>query len=175
MSDPTQKLRLRTTSGNAVGAEMQVTDELVIGRGADGEGRLGEDVELSRMHARVGRMSSGGFMIEDLGSTNGTFVNGVQITGSQPLSAGDRIEVGSTTLIVQVSSPAPAAPPPEPTASQEPTVPQEPAAPSEIPVRVALRVEIDLTAREARLSLDEGSDEVKLVNREGRWQIVPEG
>jgi predicted component of type VI protein secretion system len=174
MDAPTPILRLRTTSGNAVGTEMQVTDELVIGRGTEGEGRLADDIELSRMHARVVRTPGGGFMIEDLGSTNGTFVNGLQITRSQPLSDGDEIEVGSTTLVVQVGDPAPEAAPAEPAAPNGPAAPTEPAVPAEVPVRVALRVDIDLAAREARLTLDEGSDEVKLVNRAGHWQIVAE-
>jgi pSer/pThr/pTyr-binding forkhead associated (FHA) protein len=174
MDAPTQILQLRTTSGNSVGTELQVTEELVIGRGAEGEGRLADDIELSRMHARVVREPGGGFMIEDLGSTNGTFVNGLQITGPQPLSDGDTIEVGSTTMVVQVGAPAPGAAPAESTVSHEPADPTEAAPAAEAPVHVALRVDIDLAAREARLTLDEGSDEVKLVNRAGRWQIVHE-
>ena len=39
--------------------------------------------------------------IEDLGSTNGTYVNGLRITGPETLSEGDTIEVGATTLVVR--------------------------------------------------------------------------
>ena len=50
----------------------------MIGRAASGEGRLGDDAELSRRHARVARDADGRLTIEDLGSANGTFVNGVR-------------------------------------------------------------------------------------------------
>ena len=97
-------LRLRVTAGNAQGSEIQVDDEFLIGRQASEEGTLGQDAEISRHHARIAR-SGGAFTIEDLGSTNGTFVNGRRITGAEILSPGDRIQVGATTLVVQVSVP----------------------------------------------------------------------
>ena len=52
--------------------------------------------------------AAGGFTIEDLGSTNGTFMNGRRIDEPELLSVGDRIEVGGTTLVVQVSVSPPA-------------------------------------------------------------------
>jgi pSer/pThr/pTyr-binding forkhead associated (FHA) protein len=171
MSDPPEKLRLRATAGAALGAELEVTDELVIGRAADGEGRLADDQELSREHARITRLPSGGFGIEDLGSTNGTLLNGFRIERTEQLRPGDRIELGGTTLVVQVGA-VPA--PPAPAAEQATGTADVQTADSEPPARVALRVEIDLEAREARVALDEGSDEVRLVNRGGRWEIVPQ-
>jgi predicted component of type VI protein secretion system len=168
MSDSSDKLRLRATAGAALGTELEVTDELMIGRTAEGPGRLADDHELSREHARIARLPSGGFGIEDLGSTNGTLLNGFRVERTEPLRAGDRIELGGTTLVVQVSSP----PPPEATTAA--AAPEPVAAPEQPPARVALRVEIDLEAREARVALDEGSDEVRLVNRDGRWEIVPQ-
>jgi predicted component of type VI protein secretion system len=178
VSDSSDKLRLRATAGAAVGKELEVTDELLIGRAAEGDGKLANDNELSREHARIARLPSGGFGIEDLGSTNGTLLNGSRVERMEPLQAGDRIELGGTTLVVQVSSPSgPAtAPAPEqaPTDTAEAQASPEPAAaPEPPPARVALRVEIDIDAREARVALDEGSDEVRLVNRDGRWEIVP--
>jgi len=95
-------------------------DELLIGRHADGAGRLADDDEISRSHARISLDRSGFCAIEDLGSTNGTFVNGLRITGPQTLSVGDTIEVGGTTLVVR-ELPIPAseralrAVPPQPT------------------------------------------------------------
>lgn len=76
-------------------------DELLIGRHADGAGRLADDEEISRSHARITLDRSGFCAIDDLGSTNGTFVNGLRITGPQTLSVGDTIEVGGTTLVVR--------------------------------------------------------------------------
>jgi pSer/pThr/pTyr-binding forkhead associated (FHA) protein len=174
MSSP-DTLRLHILTGGTVGKELEVTDELVIGRGAEGEGRLEEDTELSRLHARVMRMPSGGFAIEDLGSTNGTLLNGARVEGTRPLQSGDRIELGGTTLVVDIGAPptvaaTPAAPEAPPT--EAPPTEAPPTAP-EAPAQVALRLEMDLAAREARLALDEGSDEVKLVNRNGRWEILP--
>ena len=56
------------------------------------------DKMLSRQHARIVRDSDGAFTVEDLGSRNGTFLNGERLTTVQPLKPGDRITVGGVTL-----------------------------------------------------------------------------
>jgi pSer/pThr/pTyr-binding forkhead associated (FHA) protein len=115
-------LRLEVIAGNAAGGEIEVDDELVIGRHAEGAGRLSEDSEISRHHARLAREVSGDYAIEDLGSSNGTFVNGLRLAAPQLLAEGDSIEVGATTLLVRsiareaAATQAPA-PPPAPTAA----------------------------------------------------------
>jgi pSer/pThr/pTyr-binding forkhead associated (FHA) protein len=122
--------RLEVVAGRAIGMSILLDDELLIGRHADGAGRLADDEEISRSHARVSLDRSGFCAIEDLGSTNGTFVNGLRITGPQTLSVGDTIEVGGTTLVVR-ELPIPAserslkAVPPQPTVSPSvrPSVP----------------------------------------------------
>jgi len=53
--------------------------------------------DVSRRHAEV-RAHGSHFEIEDLSSTNGTFVNGEKIEGTRPLLPGDRIEIGSRTI-----------------------------------------------------------------------------
>jgi predicted component of type VI protein secretion system len=78
-----------------------VSDELLIGRAAEGAGKLADDEEISRSHARITVDSSGFCAIEDLGSTNGTFVNGLRITAPETLSEGDTIEIGESTLVVR--------------------------------------------------------------------------
>lgn len=93
--------RLEVVAGRAIGMSILLDDELLIGRHADGAGRLAGDDEISRSHARISLDRAGFCAIEDLGSTNGTFVNGLRINGPQTLSAGDAIEVGSTTLVVR--------------------------------------------------------------------------
>ncbi|MBE0691055.1 MAG: FHA domain-containing protein [Anaerolineae bacterium] len=62
------------------------------------------DPEASRHHLRLTR-GAGGFTLEDLGSTNGTFVNGQRLTGARPLRQGDMIGLGETvTLAYEAAS-----------------------------------------------------------------------
>jgi sigma-B regulation protein RsbU (phosphoserine phosphatase) len=62
------------------------------------------DKMLSRQHARIVRDGNGGLTIEDLGSRNGTFVNGERLVTVQPLRSGDRITVGAVTIKVESES-----------------------------------------------------------------------
>ncbi|HTO88833.1 MAG TPA: SpoIIE family protein phosphatase [Thermoanaerobaculia bacterium] len=62
------------------------------------------DKMLSRQHARIVRDSNGGLSVEDLGSRNGTFLNGDRLVSIQPLKPGDRITVGGVTLKVESES-----------------------------------------------------------------------
>jgi phosphoserine phosphatase RsbU/P len=62
------------------------------------------DKMLSRQHARIVRDGNGGLTIEDMGSRNGTFVNGEKLTAVLPLKSGDRITVGGVTLKVESES-----------------------------------------------------------------------
>jgi hypothetical protein len=55
--------------------------------------------EISRRHARF-RLGPGGYMLEDLGSTNGTFVNGKRLTSPQLLRSGDIIMLGEAVTVV---------------------------------------------------------------------------
>src|SRR5450755_629447 len=109
------------TAGTAPGLRLTLRDELVIGRGASGEGRLSDDPDLSRRHARVARDASGQLTVEDLGSANGTFVNDERVRGRQVLKVGDSVRVGSTTLRLTDVGRAPAPPiratPPTPRAA----------------------------------------------------------
>jgi pSer/pThr/pTyr-binding forkhead associated (FHA) protein len=101
---------LRVTAGRGAGTEIPLASELVIGRATTGDGKLGDDPELSRRHARIVRRAGDQLTIEDLGSTNGTFVNGRQVTDVQPLTPGDTIKVGTTTLqVLDVAGNAPQA------------------------------------------------------------------
>ncbi len=115
-AQPMARLTLDVVAGNAEGSQIVVTDELLIGRHAPGEGQLGGDIEISRRHAQITRDANGQYVIEDLGSTNGTFVNGGRLTQPHVLQVGDRIEVGDTQLVVGSAVPADAAPP----AAEEP-------------------------------------------------------
>jgi hypothetical protein len=69
---------------------------MVIGRGSECELSV-EDNYVSQQHARLfGR--NGAWFVEDLGSTNGTYVNDQRLAAPAMVQAGDRIRVGQTTL-----------------------------------------------------------------------------
>ncbi len=73
----------------------------VVGRSRDCEIVL-EDTGVSRRHAEF-RPGEGGWTVADLGSTNGVRVNGRDIHGPHRLSAGDRIELGSTEIVFDIA------------------------------------------------------------------------
>jgi hypothetical protein len=68
-----------------------------IGRGGPNEVRLDGDDFASAQHARV-EPRRDGVWIEDVGSTNGTFVNGVRLSKARKLAIGDLVRVGETDL-----------------------------------------------------------------------------
>jgi hypothetical protein len=70
--------------------------EVVIGRSRSCELTLQAD-QASRRHAAV-RFDDDQFLVRDLGSTNGTFVNGEPLSAERVLQAGDRIEIGGTLV-----------------------------------------------------------------------------
>jgi pSer/pThr/pTyr-binding forkhead associated (FHA) protein len=170
---------------------MTVADEeLLIGRQAPGAGKLGNDIEISRRHARVSRESTGDFLIEDLGSTNGTYVNGERIAGAHVLQAGDELEMGDTKLTVEVLeapsdrviAPGGAPPavttfaeiPPDLPASDEPTAEEEPepAAPLLVASSGPISVRVDgLPSGDLELHVDDGGSEARFVRRGGTWSV----
>jgi hypothetical protein len=68
-----------------------------IGRGNPNDVRLDADEYASAQHARV-EPRRDGVWIEDVGSTNGTYVNGVRLSRPRKLSIGDLVRVGETDL-----------------------------------------------------------------------------
>lgn len=83
-------------AGPNVGEMFKLEDKQTVGRGANAEVRL-SDTEISRSHAQL-VLEAGGVFVEDLKSTNGTFVNGEPITYRE-LADGDKIQVGTTTIL----------------------------------------------------------------------------
>jgi uncharacterized membrane protein YdfJ with MMPL/SSD domain len=108
-------LSIRVVAGPATGREIRLGAEpLVLGREEPSVPDLARDHELSRRHARISPFE-GRLLIEDLGSTNGTFVNGGAVAGPTVLGPGDVVWLGNTTLLVQgTAEPPPAVPPVEP-------------------------------------------------------------
>jgi len=74
---------------------LQVRDKLEIGRECDG--LLIDDLQCSRRHCAL-TPRNGAVVVEDLGSTNGTFVNGKVLTSSTELSSGTSVRIGGTTI-----------------------------------------------------------------------------
>ncbi|MBO0729541.1 MAG: FHA domain-containing protein [Acidimicrobiaceae bacterium] len=79
------------------GQRFAVNAETTVGRAPGCAVSLPDDTFVSHIHARVFRRD-GGLWVEDLGSTNGTFVNGAKVTAAVPLQWGDRLQVGKTVL-----------------------------------------------------------------------------
>ncbi|MBL9023998.1 MAG: GGDEF domain-containing protein [Myxococcales bacterium] len=71
--------------------------EVVVGRASNANIRLNDD-GISRRHARI-FLEAGKYLIEDLGSANGTLVNGLRIAMKQVLEDGDKIRLGPTTIL----------------------------------------------------------------------------
>ncbi len=73
-------------------------DTVTLGRDVGNDIAV-NDAEVSRQHTRL-VLQAGGYVVEDLGSTNGTFVNDIRITGPTALSDGDIVGVGETVTLV---------------------------------------------------------------------------
>jgi len=132
-------------------------DQLTIGRDATNEITI-NDAEISRRHARL-TFQGGKYVLEDLGSTNGTFVNGQRLAGPRVLKAGEVVQFGEQIMLVfevttvdagatmvsprasaaVPSAPRPAAPVPPP-AEYVGSVPASPA-----PIAVAPAKKMNLT------------------------------
>lgn len=85
-------------SGPEVGRMCKVeTDQVTLGRSQDNGMRI-NDVGISRRHVRVVREGASIF-IEDMGSANGTFLNGERLARRMQLRDGDKITLGSTTIL----------------------------------------------------------------------------
>jgi pSer/pThr/pTyr-binding forkhead associated (FHA) protein len=79
------------------GQLVAISAELTIGRAAGCTLPLVDDTFASQVHARV-FVSEGRVWVEDLGSTNGTYLNGTRVGPPAPLRPGDRLQVGGTVL-----------------------------------------------------------------------------
>jgi hypothetical protein len=87
------RLLVERAAGHQSGVAYDLMDGATLGRG-DAEIRL-EDPFASSLHARISREGHV-VVIEDLGSTNGTYLNEEPLSGPQPLYDGDRIRIGDS-------------------------------------------------------------------------------
>jgi hypothetical protein len=138
-----EKFRLVMSSGPNPGKVFELNmDSMSIGREATNDIVI-QDAELSRNHARISRRGAT-FLLEDLGSTNGTFVNRQRISSPRMLNPGDDVGFGENVVVsfqgegaaATVAAPGrgqeatrqPAPPPPAP--QYAPPAPQSAAAPA---------------------------------------------
>ena len=82
------------------GAGYAIGNEITLGRAPSCAIGLPDDTFASQLHARV-FVRDGATWLEDLGSTNGTHLNGEKLTAPVQLAIGDRVQVGSTIFEAQ--------------------------------------------------------------------------
>jgi pSer/pThr/pTyr-binding forkhead associated (FHA) protein len=82
------------------GTEFALGSEVTVGRAGGCAVLLADDTFVSQLHARVFRHDRDLF-VEDLGSTNGTFLNGKKVSSPVSVRKGDRIQFGRTTMEVR--------------------------------------------------------------------------
>ena len=83
-------------TGPSAGRRIGLGSEIVLGRSTINDHRAAE------RHATV-RPHDGGFELKDLGSRNGTMVNGTRIEGLTELAYGDVVTLGQTTMVVELA------------------------------------------------------------------------
>jgi predicted component of type VI protein secretion system len=101
--------RMIVRTGPNPGTTYDLTKEVTLmGRDVSNEIILG-DAEISRQHSRLTR-TPGGYVLEDLGSTNGTFVNGERLMAPRVLNPGDLVALGeNVSLTFDTATPEAAA------------------------------------------------------------------
>jgi len=87
---------LRVTAGPQAGLRLPLGEAFLIGRTADAQLVL-EDQYMSTRHAALTRTPKG-YQVEDLGSTNGTYLNDNRLMTPRPMGIGDTLRIGRTTM-----------------------------------------------------------------------------
>ncbi len=90
-------LILEIVEGSQAGRQLPLDSVVDIGREPSLPLHLEEDTQVSRRHARIA-VQGGTVVVEDLGSTNGTFVSGAPLAGEHVLRTGDELRIGETEL-----------------------------------------------------------------------------
>ncbi|HKG62435.1 MAG TPA: FHA domain-containing protein [Solirubrobacteraceae bacterium] len=90
------KLRVQTAAGLRAGSAYPLSDGAVLGRGDQADIQL-QDTFASSQHARLAPHGDV-IVLEDLGSTNGTYLNEEPLRGPQPLHPGDKIRIGDSSF-----------------------------------------------------------------------------
>ena len=93
-SEGSPRLRVANAAGLRAGSAYDLSDGALLGRGDSADIRL-QDTFASTAHARLVPQGEV-IVLEDLGSTNGTYLNGEPLRGPQPLHVGDSIRIGDS-------------------------------------------------------------------------------
>src|SRR4051812_46528594 len=115
--------------GPGAGREFALAGSVVAGRDPSAPIPL-DDPEASRQHASI-TAREGGAVVEDLGSTNGTFVGEERITGPRDIAPGERFRIGTTVIELRGAAVGAGAPPPPPLSTPPPEAAAPPPAPEE--------------------------------------------
>jgi FHA domain len=101
---------LQVVRGRSVSTTLKLTDDVTsLGRHDDCVIRI-KSAQVSRRHCEVYE-AGGQLMVRDLGSSNGTYVNGKRVSGEQSLKHGDEVTIGAVTLrVAKLGQPAPPIP-----------------------------------------------------------------
>jgi DNA-binding CsgD family transcriptional regulator len=94
---------LEPRGGSTPGIVTISKDRVTLGRTAEADVTLTSDTSVSRLHSAIERYP-GGWVIRDLGSTNGTFLNGERLANDRPLKSGDEIRLGSCVFVFHAST-----------------------------------------------------------------------
>ena len=94
-----QPRTLKITQGTQAGLVLPLGEVVRIGRSPDAQLIL-EDDYVSTRHARIYQTPTG-YFVEDLGSTNGTYLNNARITAPTPFTTADTLRIGRTLMIVE--------------------------------------------------------------------------
>jgi pSer/pThr/pTyr-binding forkhead associated (FHA) protein len=90
-------LILEIVEGSDAGRQLPLDSVVDVGRDPSLPLHLDEDTQVSRRHARIA-VQGGQVVVEDLGSTNGTYVNDQPISSPRTLNPGDKVRIGLTVL-----------------------------------------------------------------------------
>ena len=92
---------IKVISGTQIGAEfpLEMDKAYTLGKDPQQVDICFYDASISKQHARL-EMSESGIFIEDLGSRNGTLINGAPTTGRTPLESGDLLTLGTSSMLL---------------------------------------------------------------------------
>jgi predicted component of type VI protein secretion system len=160
------ELSLEIVEGPDAGRRASLSGPLEIGRGRD-TGMMLADQLVSRLHARVSPVGAGRAVVEDLGSRNGTFVNGNQVHAPTELVPGDQLLLGVTVLELRTARQIAERP------SAVRSVPPALAAPPRPPDYIPAALLDDPTPADPRRAAGQTLDPLLDVHAKGKARTAP--